>query len=223
MKRTIIVGVVAYVVGLTTPQVVEAQGTITYVSNLGQTSSGAVSVGSDSWYAADFITGNNAGGYALNSIQLAMTDASGGPNGFTVMLYSSVSGIATFPGTGLGTLAGSADPTAAGAYTYAPVSSLTLAPNTYYFIVLTAGTTVANGAYDWSVTGTSSPGYNSYHWGGEIFFADSTDGSHWSYTSANYGQFSLDATATPEPGVISLFALGGLLVAFRRRKASLVE
>jgi hypothetical protein len=59
-----------------------------YLSNLGQSSTGSLAVGSDSWLAASFGTGTNEGGYELNSIQLAMTDASGNPSGFTVMIYT---------------------------------------------------------------------------------------------------------------------------------------
>jgi hypothetical protein len=218
MNKTLIRGVIILGLGLFAPQILPAQGSTTFLSNLAQTLTGSAAVGSDSWYAADFITGNNPGGYALNSIQLAMADSSGNPSGLTVMVYSSVAGIAVFPGSSVGTLSGSANPTISGTYTYTPASSLALLANTAYFIVLTGGTTVANGAYDWSVTSDPSPGYTSYHWGGETFFADSSDGSHWSYTPANYGQFALTATPTPEPCVISLFALGGLLIALQRRK-----
>jgi len=85
MKNIVISGVIVLVVALLTPQIVQAQGTI-YLSNLGQPSAGSLAVGSDSWQAAIFTTGTNADGYVLNSIQLAMTDAFGTPNGFTVML-----------------------------------------------------------------------------------------------------------------------------------------
>jgi hypothetical protein len=205
-------------------EIASAQGTITYVSNLGQPSSGSASVGSNSWFAAGFITGTNVAGYVLNSVQLAVTDASGNPSGFTVMIYNegnSLGGI--IPGVSLGTLAGPANPATAGTYSYTPSVSLTLSPNIDYFIVLTSGTSVANGAYGWSVTSIPTPGYNSYHWGGGTSFLDSSDGVHWSFTSANYGQFAIYATPAPEPGVLGLFALGGLLVAFQRRKTRPVQ
>jgi len=217
MKKIIIM----FVLGLFAPQIIQAQGTI-YVSNLGQASTGNNLVGNNSWYAADFITGTNVGGYALNSVQLAMTDASGDPTGFMAMLYSSISGAATFPGGSLATLNGSLNPVTAGTYTYTAPSNLTLSPNTVYFIVLTAGTAVANGAYGWSVTSTPSPGYNSYHWGGEIFFAHSSSGSSWNYTSGTYGQFAIDATAVPEPSCEILLGLGGLVFLWRRWKAKAV-
>src|SRR6202044_1757535 len=75
--------------GLFVPQTTRAQGTLTYLSNLGQPSVGSEDEASNSWFAADFSTGNNIGGYSLNFIQLGMTNASGTPSGFTVMIYSS--------------------------------------------------------------------------------------------------------------------------------------
>jgi hypothetical protein len=206
-------------VGLLAPQIGQAQGSITFLSNLEQTSAGGDQVGSDSWLAAAFQTGINAAGYELNSIQLAMTDASGAPGGITVKLYANISPpIALSPGASLGVLSGLSDPTTAGTYTYAPVSSLTLSPNSYYFIVLTAGTTVANGAYDWSHAGANNYNPN----GGWRSFAGgwtSANGTSWNASTAVFSQFAINATPAPEPGVMGLFALGGLLVAFQRRKA----
>jgi hypothetical protein len=223
MKRTIIVGVVVSAIGLVNPRTVQAQGTITYLSNLGQTSAGSIAVGSDSWLAAMFRTGGNTGGYTLNSVQLAMTDATGGSNGFIVMVYSFKSSLgANVPGSSLGTLTDSIDPATGGTYTYDSASSLILSPGTDYFIVITAGTTVANGAYEWSLSGINS--YNPT--GGWAVTAPDADvwksngGSSWNSLSGTNPQFAINATAAPEPGVIGLFALGGLLVAFQRRKAT---
>ena len=98
-------------------------------------------------------TGTNAGGYLLNSIQLAMADASGTPSGFTVMLYAypAAGGICS-RGSSLGTLNGSLDPVTA-AFTLIPRLQPSRYRQTPYFIVLTAGTAVANGAYEWSYAG----------------------------------------------------------------------
>src|ERR1022692_2933980 len=107
-----------FVVGLLAQQIAVAQGTTTYLSNLGQASAGSRAVGSDSWLAAAFMAGANAGGYVLNSVQLALTDASGNPTGFRVMIYNNgaePSGVS--PGTNLCTLNGSLDPVPAGVYT----------------------------------------------------------------------------------------------------------
>jgi hypothetical protein len=217
MKRIFLSGIIGLGVSPLFTQAAEAQGTTTFVSNLGDISSGGVAVGSNSWLAADFITGTNTSGYALNSIQLAMADASGNPSGFTVTIDASAND-PLIVGSVLGTLTGSANPVAAGTYTYIAPPSLTLSPSTTYYIVVNAGTAVVDGDYGWSVTSTPSPGYNSYHWGGEISFAQSSDGLNWSFTSGSYGQFALNATPAPEPGLIGLFALGGLLVGFQRWK-----
>jgi hypothetical protein len=217
MKKTII-GSVIVLVNILIPQMSQAQGTV-YVSNLGQTSVGNVSAGSNAWFAADFITGTNVDGYTLNSIELGMTDATGNPNGFMAMIYSANGGAGVTPGNNLETLNGSANPSTAGIYTYNDVSNLTLLPSTYYFIVLTAGTAISSGAYGWSVTDTPSFGYNSYHWGGEVFFLQSNNGSSWNSTSSTYGQFALNATPVPEPSSLVLLGLSGLFFIRHRCKA----
>jgi hypothetical protein len=216
MKKLIISGVIIWA-SILTPQITQAQGNMTYLSNLGQTSTGSLAVGSNSWLTTLFSTGTNPGGYTLNSIQLAMTDASGNPSGFTAMLYTVGIGFGPIPGTSLGTLDGSLNPTTAGIYTFTPASNLTLSSQTGYFIVLTAGTEVANGAYDWSYAGTNS--YNpSVGWSslGDVW--TSSDGSHWN-TTGDSAQFAINATAIPEPGVSGLFGLGGLAFLWHRRKS----
>ncbi len=209
-----------FMVTLLASRLVQAQGTI-YLSNLGQTSAGSNPVGNNSWLAAGFFTGPNAGGYTLNSVQLGMTDASGSPSGFTVMLYARSGNITTIvPGNSLGTLNGSTDPSTSGVYTYT-ASGLTLSPSTHYYIVLTAGTAVANGAYDWSFMNTFS--YNpDDSWEGSVTLG-SNNGSSWAWLGGNspqfdYSQFALNATAIPEPSVLSLFGLGGLGFIWHRRR-----
>jgi hypothetical protein len=226
MRKIIMNGVITFAVTLLAPQILQAQGTMTYLSNLGQASGGSLAVGSDSWLAVGVLTGPNAGGYVLDSIQLGMTDASGNPNGFTVMLYSETDIVAVVPGSNLGTLNGSLNPTTAGIYTYTPASSLTLSPSTGYFIVLTAGTTVANGAYEWSYVNTSS--YNpSDSWLGRVALGSSNGsvdswGPLGDYPPGSFSQYAINATAVPEPGVFGLLGLGGLLLAWHRRKATAV-
>ena len=218
--KIIVVGVVVFAVALLAPQIVQAQGTMTYVSSLSQTSTGSPSVGSDSWLAAGFYTGTDPSGYTLSSIQLAMTDASGNPNGFTVMLYTAISGAGPLPGSSLGTLDGSLNPVTGGIFTYTPGSSLTLSPNASYFIVLTAGTIVANGAYSWSEN--TFPASSSGGWFAENGVLQSSNGtSHWS-AIPGIGQFAINATAIPEPGVLGLFGLGSLAFLWHRRKAKAV-
>jgi hypothetical protein len=204
-----------FVVGLLTQQITQAQGT-TYLSNLGQSSTGSLAVGSDSWWAAGFFTGNNVGRYSLNLVQLAMTDTSGNACGFTTMLYAALSSGA--PGSSLGTLSGSTDPATAGTYTYAPTSNLTLSQNTLYYIVLASGTAVANGDYEWSYAGTYS--YNpSGDWETLNGIAHSSDGLHWNGIAFIYPQFALNATPIPKPSICGLSVLSGLLFIWRHRKA----
>ena len=219
MKATvkIIVGsFVVFAVALLAPQITRAQR-ITYLSNLGQTSDGNLAVGSNSWVAGGFQTGTNTLGYLLNSVQLGMADASGNPSGLMAMLYTGVGIGGISPGSSLGTLNGSLNPTTAGIFTYTPASSLTLSPHTDYFIVLTAGTAVANGGYEWNFTDTSiyNPGDD---WVLSIA-ADSNNGSSWNYILGTFAQFAINATPIPEPGVLGLLGLGGLAFLWHRREA----
>jgi hypothetical protein len=205
---------------LSIPQIAQAQG-VTYLSNLGQPPSGALPIASDSWLAADFTTGTNVAGYVLNYVQVAIADAVGSPSGFSAMVFakSSILTGAVLPGSNLGTLTGSLNPSTAGTYAYTAPQNLTLSPNTDYFIVLTAATAAANGAYEWSVTSTASIGYNAYHWGGQGVPCLSSDGLHWDFLSVNdYPQFAIDATAIPEPGLLTFFVLGGLSLIWHRLK-----
>jgi hypothetical protein len=212
-------GMIVFAVGLLAPQTARSQGTSTYISSLGLPSAGTEEVGSDSWIADQIKTGNNPGGYALDTIQLAMAPASGAPSGFTVMLYSAISFAAILPGTSLGTLSGPTDPETDGTYTYT-ASDLTLSPSTFYFIVVTAGTPVASGLYAWSFA--SSLPSSSGGWDGAVFFITSSDGSTWSTLSNTDGdlQYALTATPTPEPNTLGLLGLSGMLFfAWRRWQA----
>jgi len=217
MKKPINSGILAFAITLSFLQTTHAQGTV-YLSNLGQVSIGTNSVGNNSWQAALFLTGTNSGGYLLNSIQLAMMGATGNPSGFTAMLYTAPPGPGALPGSSLGTFSGSPDPATGGTYTYTNNSNITLSPHTDYFIVLTSGTTVANGAYFWGYAGTGS--YNPINgWSstaGRVW--TSNNGLSWNLTSGIYPQFAIDATAIPEPGVLRLLALGGLGFLWQRRR-----
>jgi hypothetical protein len=214
MKNMFFGGVIIMAAGLLAAPTAHSQGTV-YISSLGQPSSGSLAVGSDSWQADMFETGNNPGGYALDSIELNTTTPSGDPSGFTVMIYLGNGGLAApAPGSYLETLAGSTDPVPAGDFAY-DSAGLMLSPSTYYFIVLTAGTSVANGAYAWSVENTAPP-VSSDGWpnGGRLL--TSSDGSSWN-NIPGIPQFAVTATAVPEPDTLVLMGLPGLLFFACRR------
>ena len=225
MKKTIISGIVAFVIGLLVPRTLPAQGT-TYLSNLEQPSVGSLPVGNNSWMAGIFHVGDNPNGYVLNSVELAMNNAVGNPSGLQVMIYTAGGG-GYVPLSYVGTLIGSLDPVSAGTYTFSPTIPITFLANDAYAIVLTSGTAVADGAYKWSYGAANSynpsggwhtpPGVLASAW-------SSSTGSpgSWNLDSGAFPQFSIEATAVPEPGVLSLFVLGGLHRVWHRRKAKII-
>jgi hypothetical protein len=119
MKKTIWVAAVL-AAELLASQILQAQGSL-YVSNLGQTSTGSMGIGSNSWIAQPFFTGTDPNDYSLNSIQLLMNAASGSPSNFTVSIFSHTAD--GTPGSNLGSLTGS-DPAAGGIFTYADRKSV---------------------------------------------------------------------------------------------------
>jgi PEP-CTERM motif len=213
MKRIITVIVVV----LAPLCLIQAQGTV-YVSNLEQPSTGSDPAASDSWVAAGFQTGTNVGGYALDSIQLAMLDDSGTPNNFMVMIYGNKNDLTISPGSSLATLDGPVNPSTPGSYTYIPPSNFMLSPSTVYFIVLTSGTMVGNGAYNWShaVANSYNPTGGWFSLGGGW---TSNDGSSWNGSAAAFSQFAITATTIPEPGILFLLGLGALAFLNHHRNA----
>jgi hypothetical protein len=227
MRKTIISGIIVGALGLLASQALQAQGTM-YLSNLDQPSVGSLAVGSNSWMAGIFIVGQNPGGYVLNSVELAMNNAAGNPSGLQAMIYISGSGGGT-PGASIGTLTCSLDPVSTGVYTFTPAEPITLLPGGGYSIVLTSGTAVADGAYEWSYGSANS--YNSSGgWytllGGAAGAWTSSNGlpGYWNrYARGSaFPQFAIEATAVPEPGVLSLIVLGGLHLIWHRRRAKAI-
>jgi hypothetical protein len=212
MKKML--GFVLSAFGLFAVQPAPAQGTL-YLSNLGEPSVGSAVIGSDAWIAQLFYTGTNSAGYILDSIQLLMGSASGSPSAFSAMIYSSstphppLNTFSSAPDNSLGSLSG-LDPSAGGVFTYT-ASGLMLSPSTYYFIVHTAATPVAQGSYDWRSTANISILNPSDPWELKYIYYSSTDGSSWAaHLREGVFQLAIYATAVPEPSSIALLSLGGL-------------
>ena len=185
-----------------------------YVSNLSQPSATDVPVGSDSWYAVSFTTGNYSLGYSLNGIQLLMHGITGNPFGFGVSIYRADGG---FPGNSIvGNLTGS-DPVLNRTYTYT-ASDITLSPSTRYFVVAHSSTPVTTGSFLWSSPSTSFSetlggwAYGPYH-------SKSSDGAIWSRAAPDL-QFALYATAIPEPSSLALLGIGGSFLFMRLARKS---
>ena len=206
------------VIWLLRPQTTTAQGT-TYISNLDQAAGGSMVVGSDSWLAESFFTGTNLPGYSLSSVQLKTVPASGAASGFSVAIYSNDPNNFRYPGNRLGELTGP-DPAAGGIYAYT-AANITLSPSTYYFVVVTAATSIANGAYSWSYAGVSS--YTaSGGWQLGPYHHSSADGSVWNRTAVPNMHFAVDASPVPEPAVAALMGIGLACLLLGRHKRNRV-
>lgn len=224
MNKSIFAAIVFLTIDLLASQTMRAQGT-TYVSNLGQTPTGSAAVASDAWIAQTFLTGSNSSGYVLNSIQLLMGTASGNPSSFTVSLYSKSGDPGRFqiPGDtpqSVGSLTGS-NPATGGLFTYT-TSGFLLSPSAWYFVVVTAATPVAQGAYNWSAVNSSTIGSDG--WKIDNSYFTSTNGSSWTFhPRENVFQLGINATAVPEPSSLVFLCFGGLLLGahqFRHAKAN---
>jgi hypothetical protein len=230
-KKVLIKAIFIITIAFLAPQICRAQET-TYLSNLGQTPVGAEGIGSNLWLGVTFKTGTNTGGYFLDAFQLSMANeesAGGRPGGFSVTLYSDESADRfPVPGNRVATLGDSADPATAGIYTYTPPDNLTLSPNTFYSVVITASTPyigpeAAPMGYLWSFMDSPNPlAYNPsdgwYDWNWDV----SHDGVNWVAVPRDTFQYSIIAEPVPEPGVLSLSVVAGFLFAMHRRKQTII-
>jgi hypothetical protein len=146
----------------------------------------------DGIYSAySFVVG--AAGATLTSAVLRMGNANNSSGNFFVQLWDAT-GTGSRPGGSLTTLTGSADPSAAGDYTY--TGSYSLQANTTYYIV--AGVSSGNGDYIWRGERPADIPSGSL----TIGFAYTSLG-HWAgpYTDAAFNmQVNGDFTPVPEPG-----------------------
>lgn len=173
-------------------------------------------MGSDLWRAGVFSTGTNTAGYVLNSVQLALAAASGSPAGFSVSIYTNFSPSFISPKGWLGSLSGNSNPATAGLYTYTAASTITLVQNTFYHIVIMAGTPITTGAYGWTFGITPQSGIEGWSMGG-AGNRSSNNGLSWSSSGSNL-KFAVNASVVPEPSMMALFGLGGLLFATHRSR-----
>lgn len=152
-----------------------------------------------------------------------LTDASASatPGNFFVAIYSNASGK---PGVLLEMLAGSSNPAAAGNYSYTS-TGLSLTSNTSYWVVAGVSSGGAAGSgYNWTLAG------DPFHFTGP-WTIPATDTHITSYDQggANWNdlpndayprQFSVSATAVPEPSALGLAGAGSIaawLLRLRRR------
>ncbi len=135
----------------------ETFATLVTLSNLTTGGPGTANVDSSSGESSRFVTGGNAGGYTIESVDVnitSVTNTTGNASGdLTVALYTSASN--GKPGTSQATLSGSS-PTGAGTFTFTcPANAnCSLSPATEYHVVLTAPNTTGNGKYVWTSVDT---------------------------------------------------------------------
>lgn len=201
MKTKLIFTSLFLAAGLSVNIGARAQGAVTYLSSLSQSTAGSLPVGNNAWIATWFQTGQEPLGYRLESIQLLMDQPVGSPSGFTIMFWNFQTA------QPITTLAGP-EPSTPGTFTY-QASNFSLAPATVYWFVVAAQTPVSNGAYQWSYSNVGSVQQNGWQTGG---YQTSTDGLVWSRDNAGGTfQFAVNATPIPEPSALALCFCGGVL------------
>ncbi len=191
---------------------------IEIVSNISETTISFFSIGQndgdtlgDVTEAQGFTTGNNAQGYIFNNTVLDIDNAVGSPSNFEVKLYNA-SG--SDPGSVIDTLSGDNNPATVGEYTYTPGSSINLSANTTYFIAAFAQGAAGDNYYKLNVTisasQTSSDGWTI----ADLDNFSDNNGTTWMQIppAPNVFQFSIDATAVPEPADYTVI-FGGMALA----------
>jgi hypothetical protein len=177
------------------------------VSNLADATGGAESVeGNDAQIVAqEFVTGSLS--ETLGDVIVHVGFASGtlvaqgeltANNGGTI-------------GADLTSLSFPASPVS-GDVTLTPTSQITLAANTGYWVILSAGTGSAD--YAWNYTNTSSSSLPND--------AVSTDGGSMFFYNQNPGtvQLEIDSATVPEPASLGILTISGIALLRRRRRLS---
>ena len=186
----------------------------TVIDSTTQSVTGAAAINFSDWNGNKFV--NDATSRNLQSITLSMDVAADTSGSFRVELYSNSGSL---PGSSLGILTGNGNPATAGLYTYTPSSTITLNPNTTYWVV--AKVTSGLGDYSWNYTSTTTHGGTGTLGG----FSESFDqGGSWSAENVSFpSMFSVTATAVPEPSsyaaMLGVAALGFGIFNRRFRRA----
>lgn len=185
-----------------------------YFSNLNLSTYNGTYVTNDQWIARSFTTGAEVAGYDLDYLNMEIGFSSD-PT-FAVELWSDNTGI---PGSSL------MDFNHVGGTEFDPVSGVTLAPSTTYWVVVSSTQSFsASTNYTWFFPESSSfDALDGWTVGGPAPLSDD-QGSSWSTNVYHSYKFAVTATAlatVPEPATYALLAgLGVLLLAAWRRRAA---
>jgi hypothetical protein len=169
-----------------------------------------------------FTTGATASSFDFTGVTLKFSTAVGSASGLTFGLYSTFN-----PSTDLGTGASplatltlvSGDPTVAGTYTFS--GSASLAPSTTYYLKISADTSAAGSFYQLSSTTSFSETASLAGWSiQDGIYNWNQDSNSWSLYTGAVAQFSVQASAIPEPSTYAALAGAAMLglAIWRRRQ-----
>jgi hypothetical protein len=173
----------------------------------------------DFTYGNEFLTPGGST-LTLNDVIIELGEATGETNSITAFLYSNTGSTPNASLATIATVPHSSIPATPGQVTFTAGSTITLQPNTEYWIVLSATSVGANDA-EWQIgatnAGTGVASQNHAVLNGSLWtaFSNATGGF-----SNTIPEMQVDATApAPEPATFTLMgaALVGLAIVARRR------
>jgi hypothetical protein len=162
------------------------------------------------WQAVSFTTNNSAASFTLNSLTLKLGVVNNASGNFFVSLYTHA---VDRPSTLIGALTGDANPAGTGNFTYS-ATGITLAPSATYWVV--AGVSSGAGSYEWDFADNGTTGTWMIN---NAVSGSGNQGGTWIAPDVAPFQFSVTATAIPEPSTYAALAgLGALGLAMIRRR-----